>query len=234
MEQNGQHNNRQEKSGSEILLEVLKLCGMLLLKLLKHILRIIIKLILWIVIIIEKGCKALKDFWNDNSTQEKVREIKQWTINAIKTTGQWIVIAAKATWKGIVWLSKATLRSIIHLKPTFIQLFRLIGKGLTRCKDATLSFFRKRKEAYKAFRKNKGFKGLLIDIRTSLSKQLNDYMEEEQNETTEETIGYEEYISHEIGNNNKTRKLGQRIYKGINSIVDDEDDHTQKRASNGN
>lgn len=229
MENNKQHNNRQEKTGSEILLEVLKLCGMLLVKVLKQILRCIVKFILWLVIIIERGCKALKDFWNDNSTQEKVREIKAWSINAVKTTGRWISKAAKSTWKGIVWLSKATIRSLTHLKPTFISLYHLTVKGLKKCKNAIADFFRKRKEAYRSFRKNKGFKGLLIDIRTSLSRHLSDYMEEEQTETADETIGYDEYISHEIGDSNKTRKLGQKIYKGINSIVDDEESQHETR-----
>ena len=78
----------------------------------------------------------------------------------------------------------------------------------------------KRKRVYLSFRRNKGFKGLMMDVKNYLQLLLNNYMDEEQTETGKNVLSYEEYIRGERGGNNDTGTIGKKIYNGMKNIID--------------
>ena len=235
-----QRHNQDEKSGSEMLSEILHLLLKLLLRLITKLLRLIIKGIRLLFALLKMLLQACADFWNDNSTQQKLRMARRWcidtlrrcvrwTIIALHKLWQWSIIAAKATWRGAVWAVKATVRGIIHLRPTII----IIGQTCLKAMKATWRgmkwmwrtlqlFMLKQRRAYQAFRKNKGFKGLLLDTKNHLQHRLNDYMDEGQEDQESDAMSYGEYISDEIGDETKTRSIGKRLYTGMNKLFDDD------------
>ena len=231
------NDNMQEKSGGEILSEILHLLGVFLLKLLRHLLRMILRGIIWTIDAMERLWQSIVDYWNDNSTQEKVRKFNKFVAASLRVAGHWMrkagrqllkftIAAAKATKRGTIWLCREIIHGITHLKPTLIRLGHLcqrIGKWiwrqLGRFAGSVKAYFARRREAYRTFRKNKGFKGLLMDIKAHLQVSLKDYMEEDQEEASDETISDEELIKEGIGSKSKTRHIGQKIYEGMNDIV---------------
>lgn len=234
---NSDNDNMQEKSGGEILSEILHLLGVFLLKLLRHLLRMILRGIIWTIDAMERLWKSIVDYWNDNSTQEKVRKFNKFIATSLRAIGHWAriagrqllkftIAAAKATKQGTIWLCHEIIHGITHLKPTIIRLghlFQRLGKWIwqqfARFTGSVKAYFVRQREAYRTFRKNKGFKGLLMDIKAHLQLSLNDYMEEDQEEASDETISDEELIKEGIGSKSKTRHIGQKIYEGMNDIV---------------
>lgn len=256
---NNQHKDSFEnKSGGEMLAEIGRLVLVLLGKLLKLFLKYILKAFKFILKWICKGLLALIDFiqfcatktrafWNNNNTQEKVRKIRLWFKHAFITLGIWIVIAAKASWKGLkwgfkktvqgtVWLAKHIVQGIIHLGPTLVKIWRGIKKGirafgrwLVKLGRGIRLWWRNRQRAYRSFRRNKGFKGLLIDLGNLLKKQVNNYIEEEQAmdesdddnifETTEEEDS--ELEQEDEVHRGKIHTFGKSIYDAMKKIVED-------------
>lgn len=239
MSDNHHNHNIDDKSGSEMLSEIMRLLLKLLLKILAKILILIVKGIKLLYAMLKMLLQACADFWYDNSTQEKLRMARIWCIHAMETTLQWCLIALRtaARWsiislkelcKAVVWLAKSVVRGIIHLRPTLVAMRRAVAKGLRLLWQFTKSTARRTKAAtvkqqrrYRQFRKNKGFKGLLIDIKNHLQMRLNDYMDEGQEDQTSDAMSYGEYIGDEIGEKGKTRSIGKKIYKSMNKLFDD-------------
>ena len=84
------NDNMQEKSGGEILSEILHLLGVFLLKLLRHLLRMILRGIIWTIDAMERLWQSIVDYWNDNSTQEKVRKFNKFVATSLRVTGHWM------------------------------------------------------------------------------------------------------------------------------------------------
>ena len=241
MSENRQIHNHEDKSGSEMLSEIMRLLLKLLLMLITKVLRFIIKVVRFLFRLLKMLLQACADYWNDNSTQEKIRMGRRWCRNAMHTAlrwsviafhtlCRWSVIALKATWRGMVWTAKAIVRGIIHLRPTIILTGRMIAKGLKATWRGMVwsarmlkTYALRRKRAYQAFRQNKGFKGLLLDIKNHLQRRINDYMDEGQEDKESDAMSYSEYITDEIGDDNKTRSIGKKIYTGMNKLFDDND-----------
>ena len=219
-------------------------------QLLKYFCKAII--LLWdLCIICWKKCKA---FWYDNDTQTKVRLTKQWLKAALRSLGRWSVIALKQTWKGLIWLAIQILRgivwiikesvvAIIHLGPTLKKAGRMTAKALKilwafTCRTAkAFALFCKRKQlAYKRFRKNKGYKGLLIDLGMWMKNALNDYLEESPDDETADNNGdtddeenEEQYMTEENSKfdkdsmgKSKVHTFGRGLYNAMKKIVEDD------------
>ncbi|MBO4451732.1 MAG: hypothetical protein J5770_04860 [Bacteroidaceae bacterium] len=219
-----QHNNYEDKSGSEMLSEIGHLLWKLCLKVVAHLLKIILKGLMFCFAMLKLLLQACIDFWNDNSTQEKLRMARQWCINSIKLCGSYCLMGLIAIGKGLVWTAKAAWKGITHLKPTLVFLGRLCSKaakatwrGLIVCGKAIRIFFLKRQQAFRRFRRNKGFKGLLIDIKTYLQEQLNSYMDD--NDTvSSDAISYDEYI--DANRSDGKPSFGKKIYKEMDKFFD--------------
>lgn len=207
-EEQRSHNDFEGKSGSQMLAEVgrllllllgkmLRALGRLILRALKYLLKLLCKGLLWLIDATGRGIERLQAFWKDNDTQEKLRKMRGALVCAGQQLWTWTKQAAAATWTGLlwtaqhvmrgtVWLCQKTVQGIIHLGPTL----RAVGRGLKQAAKAVGRWFRsvwrairkghvQRQRAYHRFRKNKGFKGLLIDIGNWLRGQIRDYVDEE-------------------------------------------------------
>jgi hypothetical protein len=151
--------------------------------------------------------------------------IKSWCLNALKTLGSYCVICGVAIWKGMIWLMKATVKGIIHLKPTLTYLGRLcvkagkgLWKGIVICGKSIRLYFLKKQHAFRRFRRNKGFKGLLIDTKNYLQALLNSYMEEDNETISSDAISYDEYVNGNKANGKKS--FSSKIYNEMNKLID--------------
>lgn len=229
-----------------LLLSMLKWLGRLMLRGLKLLLKLVCKGLLWLIDATGRGIERLQAFWNDNDTQEKLRKLREGTVAAGRQLWQWTVVAAKATWRGLVWmgrntakgavwLAKKTVQGIIHLGPTL----RAVGRGLKFAACAFAKWLQRlwcalrkwhlgRVRAWRHFRKNKGFKGLLIDLGNWLKGQLHDYIEEEspaQNLLEEAPNDDDDddpfKALEDVENPSKMHTWGHRVYQAMKRIVED-------------
>ena len=232
----------QDKSAGQLIVELFRLIMLLLWKILQTGFRIFCKFLLFLFESIQEGCEKLKEWWNDNSTQEKVAEIKAWIKHAWLVFCQWCVIAAKATWKGIkigaaaTWKglilgTKATIQGIIHLGPTLKYLWQLTVKGvkffirwMKRCGRGIKLSHIKRKRAYQRFRQNKGIKGLMIDSSNAVKNGIQIFMEEDQEEATADAITEDDIIEEEfderVKEDSRARKIGKSIFDKAKEVTD--------------
>lgn len=218
-----------DKSVGAMLSEILKLSLKLLLKCTIKLLQLLVKGCAYVFFLLRRLLQVCVDFWNDNSTQQKLHIAKVWLQVFLVTLGILFVKGLKMFVRGLVWTMRTLIRCIINLRPTLV----LVGKALVKCGRAlwlwtTLFakgcqlFFMKRKRAYLAFRRNKGFKGLVLDVKNYLQHVLNNYMDEEQTETEKNVLSYEEYIRSERGGKSGADTIGKKIYNGMKNIIDGE------------
>jgi len=220
-----QHNNYEDKSGGEMLSEIGHLLWKLCLKAVAHLLKLVLKGIMFCFALLKMLLQACIDFWNDNSTQEKLRMARHWCAQSFKTVGSYCWMGIIAIGKGLVWTAKATWRGITHLKPTLVFMGRLcvkaakaIWRGLVVCGKAIRLFFLKRQHAFRRFRRNKGFKGLLIDTKTYLQEQLNSYMNDDNDTVSSDAISYEEYI--DANRSDGKKSFGRKLYNEVDKLID--------------
>ena len=219
------NNNYDNKSGGEMLSEIGRLLCKLFLKCIARLIKFILKGVKWCFSLLKLALQACIDFWNDNSTQEMLHIIKSWCVNTLKTLGSYCVVSVVAIWKGLVWLMKAIVQGIIHLKPTLIYLGRLcakagkgLWKGIVICGKSIRLYFLKKQHAFRRFRRNKGFKGLLIDTKNYLQALLNSYMEEDNETISSDAISYDEYVNGNKANGKKS--FSSKIYNEMNKLID--------------
>jgi hypothetical protein len=249
------------RSGGQMLAEIARLLLVLLGKFgkwlwkyfkifLRWLLKMFCKFVLWIIDKTEEGIVRLRAFWNDNDTQAKVRIIRLKLRRAAKKCGVWSIIALKATGRalkwtaihlyiGFVWLVRKTIEACIHLRPTIKKAWKGICIAAKWLANLMVSFvhgianwFRARRDAYRRFRKNKGFKGLLIDVGNGLKRTVDNYMEEPQNEENENTdepdsaddnqeiVTDADLLEAELNEESKVRSFGKRIYDAMKRIVE--------------
>ena len=219
------NNNYDNKSGGEMLSEIGRLLCKLFLKCIARLIKFILKGVKWCFSLLKLALQACIDFWNDNSTQEMLHIIKSWCVHTLKTLGSYCVISGVAIWKGLVWLMKAIVQGLIHLKPTLIYLGRLcvkagkgLWKGIVICGKSIRLYFLKKQHAFRRFRRNKGFKGLLIDTKNYLQALLNSYMEEDNETISSDAISYDEYVNGNKANGKKS--FSSKIYNEMNKLID--------------
>lgn len=250
--QNG-HEEMTGKSASQLMRELLRLIFVLIWKFIVWLFKKILKGILWCMQTLEDGWKRLNEWWNDNNTQEKVAKTKAWIKMAAKTFGHWCVIAgkatihgivvgAKATWyglkvatiataKGIVIAAKATVQGIIHLRPTIKKIGQLIVKGakgfaawMKRCKRGRKLASIRRRRRYEAFRRNGGIKGWMISTSHNMRKNIEMFMEEDQEEATPEAVTeddiMEEALEEGANDGKKSMKFGKSFITHAKNFMD--------------
>ena len=247
------HEEMTGKSASQLMRELLRLIFVLIWRFLVWLFKRLIKGILWCMQAAEKGWKRLNDWWHDNNTQEKVAKTKAWLKMAAQTFGRWCVIAgkatlhgivvgAKATWfglkvaakataKGIFIAVKATIQGIIHLRPTLKKLGQLIVRGakaiaawMKRCKRGMKLSRIRRKRRYEAFRRNGGMKGWMISTSRNMRKNIEMFMEEDQEEAdpdavTEDDI-MEEALEEGANDGRKSMKIGKSFITHAKNFMD--------------
>ncbi len=249
---NDDYHRYDDKSGGQMLLEICRLLLLLIVSLLRWCLRWLLKGLHWLLKWTCKGLLALIDlsvlavarlraFWNDNDTQEKLRKMRAWLLRTARLSWHYTRVGARAvfqgllwlsrkTWQGLSWLSKATVRSILHLGPTLAALWRglcrlsrLVWQWMRRVWTAFVGWLVRRRDAYRAFRQNKGFRGLLIDIGNWLKHLISNYLDEqpalesdevESEESLFETDEYEAEDEH-------VHTFGRSIYNAMKRIVED-------------
>lgn len=237
-------NFNDEKSTGAVLIEILKLLvllcwkglkklGKLLLIALKFLLRWIIKGLIFVIDTIDNAVKKAKRFWNDNNTQQKrkkiLRAIKKGTIATLKGIGIGLLFLLK----GLVWILKKIFLGIIHIKTNAKVFFAWIAKTaakfvrwIKKQTKALVNFFKKLKYNYKSFRRNQGFKGLLLDLRNSLKGKITLFIDNEQEEDddddnlNDEDIVIDTEIEEDDENVSGIKRVGRKIYKAMKNIVD--------------
>lgn len=231
MNYNSRHKPTSERNWLQMLTEISILLLKVILKFIIKTFRLIFKIFKLLFDLILALCSKAIQFWNLNSTQEKVRKLKLWLKDLIIVVGKSIVWLLRATWKGIIWLVKNTFIALMNLRPTMHK----IGQGLLflskaiwsftiKCWDKFIIFCINRKKAYNKFRQNKGFKGLLIDIKNNLHKQLDNYMNETDDDIDDikdssNIVGDAEFISEEIWKNNKIRIILNKLYNALKKLI---------------
>lgn len=229
--------NINQNTDKTTVLQMLSDIGILLLKVL---LRFVIKAgrLLWQLLkLTGKLLAALINqaviYWNSTGTKEKRRKFVQLSATFLKAIGAGLVWCALQLWKGIVWVAvhiwhgiiwvaKATVTAIIHLKPTLVRFGQYCKTQWGKCK-----------QAYAEYKQNGGLKGSLDATKKQLHKQLELYMDEDEsnakfiitnNQKEDDTppIGDAEFISEEIGQENKPRVIVSHIYDTLKRLSGNE------------
>lgn len=144
---------------------------------------------------------------------------------------KYLLITLAGIWYGILWTLRTCKELIIHSKPTFIRL----GKGFKRksiefwhwlvrvCRGIKLGHIR-RARAWKEFRRNTTFKGMLISMAKSITNGITSFMEEEQTESDPEAITEDDIIAEELEERqSKADKLGKKFFQGVKDIVEEKE-----------
>ncbi|MCM1312148.1 MAG: hypothetical protein NC206_01480 [Bacteroides sp.] len=230
-----QKKHTEDKTGTEMLAEIGRLLLLLLWKMVRSILRIIIKSVILLIRLIKQGVKQCVDFWNDNNTQEKLRKARRSIKHGSKVFAEWMMIALHTIIRLIIRGIKSTIQGIIHLKPTIIKAGEYakyaciaFGRFMKRAGRGIRLSHIKRKRAYKRFRKNKGFKGLLKDLTNLLKTLLQNYMEEEQNEVSPDAVTEDDIIMEGIEGKSKAYLTGKKLFSSVRNIVDIDEEETGK------
>ena len=221
---------------------------------LKQLLKYTCKAIILLWDLCQQLYEKCKNFWYDNDTQAKIKLAKRWAKEALRTLAQWTVIAliqigkglawtGKQLLKGLVWLIKETIIAIIHLGPTLKKMGQfivktsiLLWKMLCKMARTIKIIIKRQQQAYQQFRKNKGFKGLLIDLGTWMKNSLNDYLDEtaeDDNNTNEDNDDDEEseskymkeentHFDKESMGKSKVHTFGRSLYNAMKKIVDED------------
>lgn len=244
--------NGGEKSVGAVLLEIAKLLcllcwkgikalGRLILKGLKHLLRWVVIALLWVIDSLRWVGRKVKAFWTNNNTQDKLRKIGSGLKKGLLAVLAGIWIGIIYIGKGIGWLFKKLFVGLLHLRTTLKLFGRWIGRTavrfwhwLKRLGTRIKAWGAKKKQQYKAFRRNQGFKGLLIDMRDAMRGSISNYIENDQQkdepkdgEMTDEqsSVTEEELDPDDTDNENEDdvkgfRKFGRRIYKAMKRLVE--------------
>ena len=228
----------EESSVGTLALQLLKLTGKLLKALLGKLAKWVLKGGLWLTDKLSLLWNKLKGWWNSNSTQEKLGDLKRKGKKAAVATGKALCKGTKTaaiwSWDALKWLWKKTLHALTHLKPVMRKLWQKIVEGGKSSWKGICSFFkgcaawgRRKKEAWAAFRQNKGFKGLLIDFRNLMNEKLTDFMKEESAATdapAEENEDRKEESNNDADNTAKEGKktFGKKIYDSLKEMVEDD------------
>ena len=211
------------KSAKELWMEIGRLLLLLLWTIVKKFIRITYKSIRFSIAFVKLCATSAKEWWQDKSTQEKVRTIKaktkywckeggkytktgcktlwRWTVIASKALAKYSVITAKLTWRGIVWLCVNFVQLIIHTKPVLIRWGKATKRGYKQLRLHLKQMRRgiklkkiRQKRRYAAFKRNGGTKGWLENTSKSLKSSIQSYMEEEQNEADPDAITEDDII----------------------------------------
>ena len=236
-----------KKTTKELWVELCHLILLLLWAITKKIIRVTYKSIRFTYRFIKKCIEATIVWWNDKSTQEKVRSIRRktriysrhiwkWTKNGIistcRTTVQTCRLIVRYTFRGIVavfkglaWTLVTLVQLIIHMKPTIIRLRHSYKEWRRRvARGRKLKQIRKSRQ-HEAFKRSGGFRGALERKTASLKASIQSYMEEEQSETTPDAITEDDILEErfeQIEQDNKAQIIGKKFFSSIKNIVEED------------
>ena len=255
--QGDKHNNweNENKSTAAVLLEIAKLLilllwkgvkalGRLILKGLLLLLKLLVKGLLWVIDSVERAIKRFKVFWNDNSTQQKRKKIGRGIKKACQATLTAIWVSIVYMGKAIIWLLKKTFKGLIHLKSTLktiwtwtVKAVKGFGRWINKTLKAVAAWWEKKKYQYRSFRRNQGFKGMLLDMRDGLKGEISNYIEDDQQaddnkgkdgtqehkEIVDGVLGFTELDDEDEDNENMGgfKKIGRRIYRSMKRLVEE-------------
>lgn len=241
-----------DKSVGVVLLEIAKLLallcwkglkalGRLILKGLRYLLRWMVMALLWLIDSIAWLARKIKAFWNDNNTQQKLRKIGRGLKKGAIAVLYALWVALIYIGKAIVWLCKKLFVGLIHLRTTLKTCGRWIARAATafwhwlgRRRKAIRNWGARKRQQYKAFRKNKGFKGLLIDLRDAMKGSISSYIENDQqkDKANEDEGGAEsrqptdpDVLADDADEEPEEevkgiRKIGRKIYQAMKRLVE--------------
>lgn len=265
-----EHNPYNDKTILQMLREVGHLLLVLLARLLiallkllmrfgKILLKLVCKFLLLVIDLTQRGITRAQAFWHDNDTQEKLRKAKEGCRRAAITTVWALGVAARATGRGLCWLGRklrvgaiilfhATIYALLHIGPTLRAAGRAIGRAacatgrrLRLMGRGLKKWYRRRQRAWRHFRRNKGFKGLLIDLGTWLKAQISNYVDEQPDdsaldepaddleaesrrllEQTDEEEALHNASPEVQQNGTRIHTFGRGIYNALKRIVEDD------------
>lgn len=222
----------EQGSAMDMIAEIGKLVLLLICKIIFRIVKLIIKAVVYawkgIVIASEKAIQ----FWKSTPTQAKLKLLRKHTRIFLKKLRHWLYLALVYTLRFIVLCIKGLIHGIIHLKSTIIMLGHATAAAWKSLVRTFRQFLRgrklshiKRKRAYRAFRKNKGFKGLLIDTANLLKGKINSYMEEEQTDTSPDAVTEDDLFDESMDEeeqNNKAHVIGRKLLSSVKNLLDED------------
>lgn len=242
-----ENNNENRRTVGSLLLELGRLLLLLLLAILKRIIRIVYKSVRISVAFAKLCARSAIEWWQDKSTQEKVRFIRlklrlwsrlawkhtlqgcrklwQWTVLGCKAMVKYSAIAVRLLWKGLVWLCTNLVQLILHMKPTLIRMGRAMKRGWKRMRRGMKLRRIRRKRGYEAFKRNGGMKHVLEQASKSLKSSIQSYMEEEQDDVDPNAITEDDIIEErfeELEQGNKAHAISKKIFSSVKNIVDTE------------
>lgn len=211
------------KSARELWMEIVRLLLLLLWTIVKKFIKVTYKSICFCIAFAKLCATSAKNWWQDKSTQEKVRAIKiktrywcregwkytkrgckalwRWTVIASKAVVKYSVITARLIWKGLVWLCINFVQLIIHTKPMLIRWGKATQRGYKLLRFYLQQMRRGIKlkkivqqRRYATFKRNGGTKKWLENTSKSLKSSVQSYMEEEQNEAAPDAITEDDII----------------------------------------
>lgn len=236
-----------KKTTKELWLELGRLLLLLLWEITKKLIRVTYKSIRFAYRFTKKCIEATRIWWNDKSTQEKVRSIRRRTTIYARLTWKWIkkacrktwkifkcvcrliakyiILFAIAVWKGIVWTLHTLVQLIIHMKPTIIRLRQSAAERRRKmARSRKLSTIRRRRRR-EAFKRNGGLRGALERKTNSLKSSIQSYMEEEQTEVNPEAITEDVFIEEsfeKLEQENRAQAIGKKFFSSIKNIVEED------------
>lgn len=230
--------NNSNSSILELIKEIAQLAILLIWKLSLKAFKLLLKLCKSAFNSAKAGIIRCRNYWNDTSTQNKIKKAKAGLRKLASAVLNGLIRFAKITVKLIILFIKCCIQTILHLRPALKKLMQALarcGKRIKRgFKNAGIRirlFFRRKKRSYNKFRKNKGFKGLLLDMNRSLKENIRKYMDEEQTEVDDDAPDEEEKIEKLLQieeNNSKAEIIGKKFFSSVKNIVDFTDDDSSK------
>lgn len=185
----------------------------------------------------KKGGKKFLEYcsiawqWTKRNSQIGAKLVWKYTVIGSKLFCKYLLMTIIAIWHGILWSGKTAKDLIIHSKPTFIRLGKNIKQGsidfwhwLKRVGRGIRLRHIKRRRAWKEFRRNTTFKGLLISMVKSITNGITSYMEEDQTETAPDSITEDDILAEEMDEKqNAANKFGKKLFNGVKDIVEEKD-----------
>lgn len=232
--------NNSNSSILELIKEIAQLTILLIWKLSLKTFKFLLKLCKRTLDGAKAGILRCRDFWNDNSTQTKIRKVKIGLRKAASSTLSALKRVVIILIKLLAHFVKNSIQTVLHLGPALKKLMNALcicaKKFKKWSKKKCLKFqlnLRRNKRRYIEFRKHKGFKGLLMDMNSSLKESIKKYMDEEQTETDNDVTDEDERINRMLQieeNSSKAEILGKKIFSSVKDIVE----HTDKEDSQNN
>ena len=242
----------QKKTTKELWLELGRLILILLAMMFKYCISSIGRFFVYLFSLFKNGLHAIRVWWFDKSTQEKIRSIRlrirkyirlciKWTVIGLTTLFLWtkkalwfiirkaikyIVLFFIYLWKGTRWLAINLFNLIVHMKPTLIRMIASFREWRKQAARGRRFNKLRRQRRHEEFVRNGGIRGALERKTTSLKSSIHSYMEEDQSEVHPEAVTDDEIFREkfeQIERDNKAQVISKKFFSSIKNIVEEND-----------